>query len=473
MNKLRKFVVPLVLFAASAISYAVPALAEGGEAEIGHGSVIPLTFLWLAVIILVAKLASFIERWGQPAVLGELVVGIILGNLALFGLPIFEPIRDNELIAFLAELGVVILLFKVGLESNIQKMRKVGVPALLVATIGVVVPFVLGTYVVGPWLFPGLNSNTYLFLGAALTATSVGITARVFADLKKLHLPEAQVVLGAAVIDDVMGLIILAVVTAIATTGGVTIGAISWITAKAILFLVGSVVVGGFAAPALGKLFSKIQSGLGMKVSFSLVFMLVGAYLAHAVGLAPIVGAFSAGLVLDPVHFKSFRKPKVIEDMNEVVTTMPGADREKFTNMLEHHADKHIEDYIEDIGHFLIPVFFVVTGFGVRLESLANSKILVLALAVTLVAIIGKLVAGIAASQGMNKWLVGVGMVPRGEVGLIFAAIGQQLGVLSHELFSVIVIMVIFTTLLPPPVLSWLLKRQEKAQNTVAAPVTL
>nr|MDQ3018790.1 cation:proton antiporter [bacterium] len=172
----------LIVLAMSPIARAAEQAASSGGGDT-HGAF--TTLLWLAVILIAAKLASLIERFGQSAVLGELIIGVVLGNLALIGINIFEPVRSDAFLPFLAELGVIILLFQVGLESNIQEMRKVGLRAFLVAIIGVTAPFALGAWVVGPWLMPGLSSNTYLFLGAALTATSVGITARVFKDLGK------------------------------------------------------------------------------------------------------------------------------------------------------------------------------------------------------------------------------------------------------------------------------------------------
>lgn len=425
-----------------------------------HGAFAAQTFLWIAVILIAAKLASLVEKFGQPSVLGELVMGVILGNSFLVGLSVFEPIKGNEVISFLAELGVVVLLFQVGLESNIQKMKQVGGKAFMVAIIGVVVPFVLGTYVIGPLVLQGLSSNAYLFLGAALTATSVGITARVFKDLGKLQLPSAQIVLGAAVIDDVMGLIILAVVSAIATLGAVSIGAIGWITAKAILFLVGAIVLGQLGAPRIGKLFSKIHTGVAMKFTLAISFGLVFAYLAQKIGLAPIVGAFAAGLILDPVHFSYFKDPSVVVDIKEAVKDHGDiAFRERIVRVVEPHAHRHIEDLIEPLVHFLVPIFFIVTGMTVDLMTLFDGKILLMALAITAVAFIGKVLAGLPARKG-DRALVGWGMVPRGEVGLIFASIGLGLGVISPAVFSVIVIMVILTTLLTPPILTFLLKRQ-------------
>lgn len=430
--------------------------ASAGTVTEGHGA--GLTLLWIAVVLIAAKIASLVERFGQPAVLGELVMGVILGNLFLIGVDIFEPIKQDAIIKFLSEFGVVILLFQIGLESNIQQMRKVGLNALLVAVVGVVVPFVLGTYIVGPWLLPGLSSVAYLFLGATLTATSVGITARVFKDLGKLQTPEAQIVLGAAVFDDVLGLIILAVVSAIATAGAVSVGVISWIVAKAFLFLIGSIVLGSLMAPLFGKALSRIQTGVGMKFTLAIAFCLVFAYVSGLIGLAPIVGAFAAGLVLDPVHFRYFKAPKMVDDVKGVMNTASPELKEQMEKAIEHHSERHVEELIEPVAYLLVPIFFILTGMNVSLETLFNVQILGVALAITVVAVIGKIVAGYAAGS-VKKMIVGVGMIPRGEVGLIFASIGKGLGVLSDDLFSVIVVMVILTTLIAPPVLARQLKK--------------
>jgi len=414
------------------------------------------TLLWIVIILISAKISSLIERFGQPAVLGELITGVLLGNVALLGISFLEPMKNSQLLAFLSELGVIILLFQVGLESNISQMRKVGFRALLVAVVGVVCPFVLGAYLVGPWLFPGLAANAYLFLGAALTATSVGITARVFKDLNTLKTSEAQIVLGAAVIDDVIGLVILAVVSAIATVGAVSLAGVVAILFKAIAFLTGSVFFGHLLAPMLGKVLSKIHTGIGMKFALALSFALIFSFLAGEMGLAPIVGAFAAGLVLDPVHFKYFKKPKISEEL-EKVRNIPG--RMEIQKIASLYTEKHVEDLIEPLAHFLVPVFFVMTGMNVQIQTLFNPKVLLVSLGILVVAIAGKYVSGCFAGK-VNRNIVGFGMVPRGEVGLIFASIGSGLGVINHEIFSVIVIMVIFTTLFTPPILTYLIKKE-------------
>lgn len=443
-----------------------PYVSAAGGAEGGHGAA--ATIAWIAVLLLFAKLASLVEKFGQPSVLGELVIGVVLGNLALIGIDLFEPVKHDSIIAFLSELGVIILLFQIGLESNIKEMREVGLRAFLVAVVGVVLPFVLGTYVVGPWLMPGLEQSAYLFMGAALTATSVGITARVFRDLGKLQIKEAQIVLGAAVFDDVFGLIILAVVSALVTAGAVTAGMVGTIVAKAIIFLVGAIVLGQLIAPRIGKMFSHIQTGVGMKFTLAISFCLIFAYIAGQFGLAPIIGAFAAGLILDPVHFRYFKDPKVVSDIKGAMKTEGEALKEKVDEVIAPHAHRHIEDLIEPIAYFLVPIFFVYTGMSVNLSTFGDPSVIMVALALTVAAVIGKYVSGFLAGD-VNPHIIGIGMVPRGEVGLIFASIGQGLGVISDEVFSVIIIMVILTTLMAPPILAKLLKQQEARPNASAA----
>jgi Kef-type K+ transport system membrane component KefB len=427
-----------------------------GDSGVGHA--VPLELLWIAVVLVAARFSNLIERFGQPSVLGELLIGILLGNLVLFGLPDLDHIRDATILQFLAELGVIVLLFQIGLESNIAELRRVGMRAVAVGFLGLVVPFVLGAYLVGPLLLPGQSQHTYLFMGAALTATSVGITARVFRDLGKLHLPEAKIVLGAAVIDDVLGLALLAVISALVTAGTVSSGVVLWILAKSLLFLVGAVVVGQASAPLLGRLFSSVQAGAGAKLTLALSAALAMAYLAGVVGLAPIVGAFAAGLVLDPVHFRSFERPAVARAVSDSLSNADRETRIRVRRVLAHYSHRHVEDLIEPIGHFLIPIFFVLTGMAVSLETLFDLPVLLVALALTLVAVLGKLVAGAAAGPGVKKMVVGLGMVPRGEVGLIFVSIGRGLGVVNDQVFSVIVLVVVFTTLLTPPLLCRLLQ---------------
>lgn len=468
--KKRIFIIGLVFILVGIFTTSV-VLAEthGGEASAGHASPYSAAFLGIVALLFFARVGAMIEKIGQPSVLGELVVGIILAGVALLpGFGILNDLRDSELVKFVAEVGVIILLFRTGLESNLGEMKKVGFRAFLVAIVGVILPFV-GGFFLAKWLMPGLETNTYLFLGATLTATSVGITARVFKDLNFIKRREAQIVLGAAVIDDVLGLLILAIVAGIVTAGSISAGAIVWLTVKAVLFLGGAIIVGQLVAPLLGRFLSKVHPGVGMKTALALAFCAIFAESAvQFAGLAAIVGAFAAGLVLDPVHFKSFTPPSIVERLRYWAGKI-GNDEccREMEETAKHEEHAHVENLIDGLGTFFVPVFFVYTGLQVNLTAFTDLKTLGIALAITLVAVLGKYLCGFVSGKGVNKALVGFGMVPRGEVGLIFANVGKQLGVVNDQMFAVAVIMVILTTLITPLVLSVLIKKENQASGEI------
>ncbi len=443
------------LFPLALLAAAWPVFASGSD-------VVGENLLWLALIILAARLfAPLAQKIGFPAVLGELLLGVVLGNLGLLGFHYFDTVARDPIIMFMAELGVVILLLQIGLETRLGDLVSVGARASAVGTVGIVVPFVLGAFVAGPLVLPGMEFNAYLFLGATLAATSVGITGRVFRDLGKLKMPEAQVVLGAAVIDDVLGLVILAVVSSLVEAGTVSVVDVLLIIAKAVAFLGGSIAIGRAVAPHLLRWASHLDRSHSMLFSLVLVVGLFMAWLAHAVGLAPIIGAFAAGLLFEPVFLKEFETPKLVQDIEALLPVAVDAEKQqKIRTVLTRHTSHQHEHMIEPIGYFFVPVFFVMTGMQVDLTALADPKVVAVALGITVAAVAGKLVAGFAAGKSMNPWLIGWGMVPRGEVGLIFAMVGKKLGVMSEAMFSVIVIMVILTTLLTPPILTMLLRRQ-------------
>jgi len=450
-QKVRRVVVPAIALVYVACGLLPAAHAAGTE---GAGE----NFLWLAVILLAANIsARCVERFRMPGVLGELLIGIVLGNLALAGIDALDALKKAPVFAFIAELGVVILLFQIGLESSLQQMREVGARALAVAVIGIAAPFLLGTFLAGPLLLPGQSFNAYLFLGATLTATSVGITGRVFQDLGKVKTPEARIVLGAAVIDDVLGLVILAVVTSIVREGSISILGIAVLVVEAILFLGGSIAIGRMAAPWLSGMLAKIHAGVAMKLALIISVCLVMAWLAGLIGLAPIVGAFAAGLVLEPVFLSDFDDPDIVRELRPLVRDNDDKQSSQIREILERHSSHHHHQLLEPLGYFFVPVFFVYTGMQVQLTNFFDTGTLLIALGVTAAAFVGKIIAGYAAGN-VNRAVVGWGMVPRGEVGLIFAMVGKQLGVVGEQMFAVIIIMVIITTLVTPLVLMRLLR---------------
>lgn len=424
----------------------------GPPAPSDHGGAINQLLVGLLVILVGAKLAGeLFERAGLPAVSGEILAGIVIGNLALVHVHGMDQLRGNPTLQALSELGVILLLFEVGLESNVHEMRKVGWSSLLVAALGVAAPMGLG-WLASRALQPQAPALAHLYLAATLCATSVGITARVLKDLKQLHRPEARIVLGAAVIDDVMGLVVLAVVSGIITAaagGGSTDGlGIAWVIGKAALFLFGAVALGRIVSPRLFRLASFL-SVQHMLLVTSLGFCFLLARLSSAIGLAPIIGAFAAGLILDPVHYQDFR------------------DRGEHT----------IEELVQPITAFLVPIFFVMTGMSVDLRALSDPGVLALAVGLTAAAVVGKQLCALGVlEKGLDRLSIGVGMIPRGEVDLIFASMGRGLlvagaagvrePVISGGTFSAVVLMVMLTTLVTPPLLKWTLTRSAPRSAT-------
>ncbi len=398
----------------------------------------------LIVLLVAAKAGGgAAERLGQPAVLGELLAGIALGALPLVGVHSLTFVARDDVIAMLSELGAILLLFEVGLSTRLADLMKVGLSAFQVATVGVLVPMGLG-WLAGLWLLPGSHPYVPLFLGATLCATSVGITARVLQDMNRVRTAEGQIVLGAAVIDDVMGLLVLAVMVGLVNGNGSSTGlTLAAVGSKAVGFIVGSLLLGRWLAPRAFRAISQLR-GRGVVFTFALVVCFALAWAAHRVGLAPIVGAFAAGLVLEGVPFDGI---------------LPEGDR--------------LEDLLMPLSAMLVPLFFVHMGLQVSLSELAGGSAL-LALVLTVAAIAGKQACALAVvTGGADRLAVGLGMIPRGEVGLIFAGMGLTLKiggkpVLGAGEFAAVVAMVMLTTIVTPPLLRWRLGRRPAAAGETA-----
>jgi Kef-type K+ transport system membrane component KefB len=376
----------------------------------------------ILVVLAAAKIAAELaERLGVPAVVGEIVAGILVGPslLGLVG-------EGDEVLRTLGEIGVILLLLEVGMEMDLGELGRVGRSSLLVATVGVIAPMALG---IGAMHLIGSDGNTALFVGAALTATSVGITARVFGDLRALATTEARTVLGAAVADDVMGLVVLTVVVRLVTEGSVSALSVAGIVAVA----VGFIVVGGAVGLRItGPLFGQIERlsrSPGTMVALALAFTLAFARLADAARLAPIIGAFLAGIALN----RSDQAPVIRRELAPV-------------------------------GHLFIPVFFLQIGIDAEIGAFGRGEVLRDAALLLVAAVIGKLVSPLGAigSPG-DKLLIGLGMLPRGEVGLIFATLGLQTGVIGDDLYAALLLVVLVTTLATPQLLEIRYSRMKAA----------
>jgi len=440
-----------------------------------HGDPIAPVILGVTSILLFAVIGRFAARkLNQPTVLGELVMGILLGNIAWYigidlitvlreGPRVFEvvhqvlagnPIENVSVEVFglekgaeierivtspqggqlmqvahtvdvFSRYGVIFLLFMVGLRTNIDEMRQVGADSARVAILGVVAPFGLG-YLVLYLLVPDMPVNSAVFIAATLGATSIGITANVLEDIGQSKSRVSHIVLGAAVWDDILGLIILTVISGVVVSGTIVFYDVVQVVVVSALFIVGAI---GFG-PAIVRFAAKIMGKLDIveaKMFTSYIFVMVLAWVANLAGLATIIGAFAAGMILSDSFFRQYE----------------GAGERTIS----------IRELIMPLEVILVPIFFILMGIQVKLETFMSWPVVTVAAGLLVAAVIGKLLCGLGASKPVSKLAVGIGMLPRGEVGLVFAVIGRTLGVIGDEIFSAIVLMVFVTTLVSPPLL--------------------
>ncbi|ACA98584.1 sodium/proton antiporter NhaS3, CPA2 family [Picosynechococcus sp. OG1] len=444
-----------------------PPASEAAEPSM----ILAAVLLSLVVIYFASKVGGELcSRINLPPVLGELVGGVLVGVSALSLLvfpeggieasqsllmqflqntaglsPEAAPAvfaTQSEVISVLAELGVIILLFEIGLESDLQELIKVGPQAAIVAVVGVVAPFAAGT--AGLVFLFHLSTVPAIFAGAALTATSIGITAKVLAELGQLTTKEGQIIIGAAVLDDVLGIIVLAVVASLAKTGEVQVVSTIWLIVSAGAFLIGAIIVGRLLSPLFVSLVDGMKTR-GQLLTVSVVFAFVLSYIATVIQLEAILGAFAAGLILAETDKRG-----------------------------------ELEEQVLPVADLFVPIFFVCVGAKTDLSVLnpavpANREGLIIAAFLIVVAIVGKVITGftVFGQDQLNKLAIGVGMIPRGEVGLVFAGVGSASGALSESTEAAIIMMVILTTFIAPPFLRLVFKEPQAAIATGETPEKL
>lgn len=416
----------------------------------------------LVVLFALARAGSaIVSRFGLPGLIGEILIGVVVANLTfgdfslledVLGCTMPEPgvISDHgggvyPIVYAIAELGVILLLFTVGLETRVNDLMKSGKPAFFCALLGVIVPFIFGVVVI--MAYDG-NINHAMFLGAAMVATSVGITARIIKDMRLMDTREARIIIAAAVIDDVLGMIVLAIVKGMASSDSLTIGSIVWIIVQAAVFVLAVIAICKWVIPRIYDYFEarrkaktaqgKVPMSVNMLV-VALIVCLAMSALAEMIGLAAIIGAFLAGMMF-----------------------------------ADHAWEWDLEKKVDSITTFMLSFFFLNVGMQVDLSALTSGTVLMLAAVVIILAIIGKYIGCSIGSkigdrsldkQSLN--IIGFGMVPRGEVGTIVASIGLSTGAMSTELYAVVVLMSVITTLIAPPLISKLFRSKYKDEYKI------
>ena len=454
-----------------------------GTAQLIHGDPIAPVILGVTAILMFAVIGRFAaRRIGLPTAFGEVLIGILIGNLGwYFGVDLIVVLREGPLVFdvvrqtlggmpiaevanatfgpengaeitrivtgpqggqvmqvaqtvdVFSRYGVIFMLFMVGLNTDMDEIRQVGADSVRVAIIGVVAPFAFGFGTV-MLLLQDVPLSSNLFIAATLGATSIGITANVLEELDRANTQEGHIILGAAVGDDILGLIILTVVSGIAVSGSIDIAEVVTIVVVSSLFLVGVVGLGPaivrFSASLLGKL-----DIVEAKMFTSYLFVMVLAWVANLAGLATIVGAFAAGIVMSDSFFRHYET--------------------------EGKRPISIRELIMPLEVILVPIFFILMGIQVKIDAFMSWPVVVVGAGLLVAAVLGKLVCGLGARPPVNRWIVGIGMMPRGEVGLVFALIGRTLGVIDDAIFSAIVLMIVVTTLIAPPLLKYVVGRHE------------
>jgi len=428
---------------------------------------------WGTLILFFGIIGRYLAKGlDQPGVLGELLMGVIVGNVCYYsGIQLMVVLRDSgavsevirhvlkgvplksavydaipnftyakEVIEVLSgpdgqqwinvsavvdafsSYGVIFLLFMVGLESSLTELKKTGKAATKVAVIGVIAPIILGILVT-EWLLPGAKFSTALFVAATLCATSVGITVRVLQDMKKLKTEEAKTILGAAMIDDVLGLIILAVVSGMVVVGAVNIWTIGRIFFMAVIFFPLSLWLGPMLLRKMIGWMTFVDHWEA-KLLTSFMFLMCFSWLATLVHMSTIIGAFMAGIIIHEGFFES--RERELKD------------------------PQSIRNLLAPFEAIFAPLFFMLIGIQVKLESFLDKQVILFSICLLLVAVLGKIVSGLGGNRQDDRLLIGIGMIPRGEVGLVFASVGKGLGVIPDTLFSAIIVMVVVTTFMTP-----------------------
>lgn len=457
------------------IGFPALALASGNSA---HNDPVASVILGMTFIFVFGLIGRYLaNKTHQPAVLGELLMGVLVGNIAyacgsqlvvvlregaavfnimkelLQGITLHQAVyetipnpqyADQVLtalssangteyfkIAYIVDIfsryGVIFLLFVVGLDSSVEELKKTGTASILVALIGVIAPGILG-YLAASSMLPDSSFSAHMFVGATLCATSIGITARVLQEMRILHIKESKIILGAAMLDDVLGLVLLAIVSSMVIQGEVDLFMTGRIIVMALLFFTGVVLIGPWLIRKTASLFRFLYLWEA-KLFIAFIFLMALAWLANVVQLATIIGAFAAGVILHDGYFAA-------AELNN--TRVPT-----------------IKELVSPWESLLAPLFFMLIGIQVKLECFFDWQVILLALGLIVAAITGKLLSGLGASSKDDRLFIGIGMLPRGEVGLVFASIGRTLGVIPDMLFSAIVLMVIITTFCAPPLLKW------------------
>ncbi len=430
----------------------------------------PMILLWLVIFIFLSRSLSIIKKIGIPLIVGEILTGIILGCLDDMGINIFYDIMNNEIMSFLAELGGIILMFEIGLESKFSDLKKNFHLGCVVAISGSILTFMVG-FVVSKYLIPNHNLMRDLLLGVITAATATGISAKTFKDMNLLHTHEVQVVLVSSIIDELISVFIFGVISAIILNNTVSVLQISLSVAQVLAFFVFAAIFGNWITPLLTKWSIKIHAGMNMKLGVLLIICFLFSWIAYISGLATVLGAFIAGLILDEIYFVSFSRSHFFKNLVDLTKHIPHEGiKNEILQLITHQESKTLEELIKPLSHLFVPIFFIYIGFMLDIKILFEIHTLYLILVILIMSLGGRIISGFLVqrhNKSFNHLIIGLGMTPIGEAGLIFAMFGKNLNILDAITFAVIIACIVIATILTPIFIKLAIKFNKNEQYKI------
>ncbi|MCE3267983.1 MAG: hypothetical protein K0R49_235 [Burkholderiales bacterium] len=420
----------------------------------------PVIYLWLVVFILLSRCLSFVKKIGLPIVVSEIVAGIILAQLHLFGINLFTQVENNTVIQFLAELGSIILMFEIGLDSQFSELKRNFKRGIKLAIIGSVFTFI-GGFSISWLLIDHSNILLNLLLGVICAATATGISAKIFKEMHMLQTKEVKIVLVSSVLDELISIICFGIISVMLISHTLSILNISLSLVKAMIFFLFAAIFGRWITPLITKFSTKIHAGINMKIGVLLVICFFFSWTAHVLGLAFVVGAFIAGLILDEVYFKAFSRSNFFIQLRNLAIQVPDETlRNQLKTTIDIQEGQTIKELLKPISHLFVPIFFINIGMMLNIHNLLNKNTLILTAALLGFSFMGRIVSGYCVrDKNINPLILGLGLTPIGEAGLIFATFGKTMGLINDNIFSAIVSTVVIASIITPLLIKLSIKK--------------
>lgn len=449
-----KYVLFYSLITLSSITFAANPLAQTNYN--------PIIYLWLVIFIFLSRGLSVVKKIGLPLVVGEIMAGVIMGDMHLVGIGLFNDTSNNVIIQFLAEIGSIFLMFEIGIASKFSDLKKNMRIGLKLAIIGSILTFG-GGFLISKYLIPNSSLRLNLLLGIICAATATGISAKTFKDMGILRTREVKIVLVASILDELISVFCFAIISSILLETVHSITHISVSILQVCSFFVFAVIFGQLITPLITHWSTKIHAGLNMKVGVLLIICFLFSWIAYILGLAFVVGAFVAGLILDQVYFKSFSRSNFFNQLRHLSSKIQDRDlRNQLNNVILTQEDKNLEEMLKPLSHFFVPVFFIYIGLQLNMENLLQKDTLIATFTILAISFIGRIISGYLINDNgvkLNRLVLGLGMTPIGEAGLIFAVFGKSLGIVNNTVMSAVVSTLVIASIVTPIFIKLSIKR--------------